>query len=445
MILNESNDLPKEIKKYLQKFGLENWKLETAEDKKYKLAIVIPALCEYENIRLLLESFTRCDATYFSETLIVFVVNNLKSVEENIKSDNVKTLELLRNIIAQKSNDELINKIKNCGLQVGLVDSSSKGNELPEKDGGVGLARKIGMDLVLTKFDYNSKGKNIILCTDSDSIVEENYITEVYNQVNKKNIRAGYVRFNHPVEGDFESQKAIVCYEIFLRYYLLGLQYAKSPYAIHTIGSTMLSDAETYAKIQGMNKRKAAEDFYFMEKLAKNTKLEYIKSTGIFPSGRGSWRVPFGTGQRVNRFLSNEVDEYQLYSPENFEIVKHWLEKFNSEEIFIADEYLKFAEHIDPVLRKFLAEQNFENDWQKILDNNKNEKQINRQKVFWFDGFKTLKLIHFLRDELNPNMNMFDALDKIFERMNINSPERNEDIPELDIQIKYLEILREIA
>jgi len=445
LILNKSNELPKEIKKYLQKFGLDNWKLETAKDKKYKLAIVIPALCEYKNIRLLLESFTRCDPCYFSETIIVFVVNNLKNVKKNIKSDNAKTIFLLKNIITQNNNDELVCKILNCGMQIGLVDASSEGNELPEKDGGVGLARKIGMDLVLSRFDYNKKGKNIILCTDSDSTVKENYITEVFTQVNNKNIKAGYVKFNHPIEGDLESRKAIVCYEIFLRYYVLALQYAKSPYAIHTIGSTMFSDAETYVKIQGMNKRKAAEDFYFMEKLAKNTGLEYIKTTGIYPSGRGSWRVPFGTGQRVNRFLSNEFNEYQLYSPESFEVLKQWLEKFNNKQICYADEYLEFANQIAPVLRKFLEEQNFETDWNKILDNNKNEKQINRQKIFWFDGFKTLKLIHFLRDRLNQNINMFDALNSIFQKMNITAPERNEKIPELDVQIKYLEILREIA
>lgn len=30
---------------------------------------------------------------------------------------------------------------------------------MPEKDGGVGLARKIGMDLALGHFDYKNSGK----------------------------------------------------------------------------------------------------------------------------------------------------------------------------------------------------------------------------------------------------------------------------------------------
>ena len=70
-----------------------------------------------------------------------------------------------------------------------------------------------------------------------------------------------------PVDND--ETKAIICYEIFLRYYVLGLKFAKSDYAFHTIGSTMLCTPDAYVKVEGMNKRKAAEDFYFLEKLAK--------------------------------------------------------------------------------------------------------------------------------------------------------------------------------
>ena len=98
---------------------------------------------------------------------------------------------------------------------------------------------------------------------------------------------------------------------------MLGLIYAKSPYAYHSIGSTMVCDADSYIKVQGMNKRKAAEVFYFLEKLSKITTIRKIGGTTVLPSSRGSWRVPFGTGQRVNRFLDNVQDEYILYSPKS--------------------------------------------------------------------------------------------------------------------------------
>ena len=90
----------------------------------------------------------------------------------------------------------------------------------------------------------------------------------------------------------------------------------------------MLCTPEAYVKVEGMNKRKAAEDFYFLEKLAKIYPIGEIKSTSVHPSKRGSWRVPFGTGRSVDRYLSNTRDEYLLYDPKSFMILKTWLEVF---------------------------------------------------------------------------------------------------------------------
>ena len=146
---------------------------------------------------------------------------------------------------------------------------------------------------------------------------------------------------------DDEETKAIICYEIFLRYYVLGLSFAKSEYAFHTIGSTMLCTPDAYVKVEGMNKRKAAEDFYFLEKLAKIFPIGEIKSTSIHPSKRGSWRVPFGTGKSVDRYLSNSRDEYLLYNPKSFVILKTWLEvlndTFNFRSIRLDEDFQKYS------------------------------------------------------------------------------------------------------
>ncbi len=87
----------------------------------------------------------------------------------------------------------------------------------------------------------------------------------------------------------------------------------------------MICSYDSYIKTEGMNKRKAAEDFYFLEKLAKNFPITKIESATVYPSGRSSWRVPFGTGQRVTRFLAKGQNEYLLYSTESFRILKLWL------------------------------------------------------------------------------------------------------------------------
>ncbi|MHB8854270.1 MAG: glycosyltransferase family 2 protein [Ignavibacteriaceae bacterium] len=441
--------IPLAVKKYLQKYSFSNWRIELSEFEGIENAVVIPAICEYGNLMILLSSFVEMDPKYFNSTLVVFVVNNLASSSMEIKKENEKTLSVIRSILNKdlKTGIETVDNVILSGLKVGLVDAASGGKELPEKDGGVGLARKLGMDLALSIFDFKSNNKKILICLDADCTVEKNYLTEIVQSFNRRNLSASVVNYEHRLNEDKETTAAIVCYEIFLRFYVLGLKYAKSPYALHTVGSTMICDFEAYIKVEGMNKKKAAEDFYFLEKLAKNVTVEKIGGTTVYPASRKSWRVPFGTGQRVSRFLSNVQDEYLLYDPKSFYILRDWLKVFHSLKNVNAKIYLKSAEKIDKNLFNFLTVQDFEMNWNKIVENSSGEKQLSVQKMRWFDGFRTLKLIHFLRDSEYPLINMFDALDEMFKHQEITSlPDRNNILlPSIKVQIEYLKTLRELT
>lgn len=426
------SSLPDNVNIYLKKYSLPDWSIERIENKLFDNVAVIPAISEYENLKKLIKSFSQNESKYFNNTLLLLVINNTQTSSPGVKDDNAKTIDFLR-------------KINPGNLNIGFVDASSAGKELPENHGGVGLARKIGMDLALTIFDYSSTSKKIIISTDADCTFDKNYLTEIVNNFNNRNLSAAAANFRHDISGDDGNTLAIICYEYYLRYYVLGLKYAGSPYAFHTIGSTMACDYESYIKIEGMNKRKAAEDFYFLEKLAKVVSVENISSTTVYPSRRASWRVPFGTGQRVNRFLSKERDEYKLYNPEIFEILKNWLAALNKNSGLVSD-YLSAAESIHPELYKFLIKQEFDRAFGKILNHAGSEKQLNLQKKLWFDGFRTLKLIHHLRDNVSPDINTFDAIDILFEKMKIScNIKRNKDgIPELSVQKEYLELLRKL-
>jgi len=441
-------DIPQKVEKYLKKFGIKNLQLNFQPGEKINNAIVIPAISEFENIKKLLVLLSENDPEYFKSTLVIFVINNLASSIPEVKKDNQKSLYLLRQLVQKKNlrNDPLVEKIIASGLNFAYVDTASKGYELPEKDGGAGLARKIGMDLALAIFDYASPAKKLLFCLDADCIIEQNYITSIIENFNSRKLSAAVVNFRHQIVPDSDTAEAIICYELFLRYYVLGLKFADSYYAFHTIGSTIICDYESYVKAGGMNKQKAAEDFYFLEKVAKNMNIDRIEDTTVYPSSRKSWRVPFGTGQRVTRFLQKVQNEYLLYNPKSFHILKQWLEIFNREDNFNVKEYLFEAKEINYELYNFLIEQNFSNDWGKILLNSKTEKQIFKQKIRWFDGFKTLKLIHYLRDKAYPLMNMFDALDEMLKNFNIQPIERNGiSIPPIGIQMKYLELLRKLT
>jgi hypothetical protein len=440
-------NLPPEVRQYLDKYSDPKWKIISDKIETINCVIVIPALAEYEFIRKLLLSLSDNEPTHFNNTLILFVINNLQKAPSEVKLQNLKTIQLIQNIIRKNKEDILINKIISSGLKIGFIDASTTGNEMPAKDGGVGFARKIGMDLALTLFNYNSTQKKIIASLDADCIVEKNYISEIQQNFNSQNLSAAFINFLHTPANDLNNNLAIICYEVFLRYYVLGLKYANSTFAFPTVGSTIVCDYKTYIKAEGMNKKKAAEDFYFMEKVAKITEIQKIDSTTVYPSARQSTRVPFGTGQRIIRFLSNIQNEYLVYSPQSFIILKKWLDVFNDHSVKSSEEYLEQAMKISTNLYNFLIEQKFQSNWERIKANFKYPETIQRQKFFWFDGFKTLKLIHYLRDNGITQTSMFASVDELLNLYNSSFIVgwKSNEVPAIDIQIKYLEILRKIT
>lgn len=394
--------------------------------------MVIPAIAEYENIKRLLISLNENLIHSLKNTLILFVINNVATSSEEVKSENLQTIKYLRWIMKENV----------FNLNLALIDCASEGKTLDSKTGGVGLARKIGMDSAL-KFLAST---GLLICLDADCVVSKDYLQNIFIHFEKNNPAAAVVRYEHTFV-DLKTEDAIICYEIFLRYYLLGLKFARSPFAHHTIGSTMICTAETYVAIGGMNKRKAAEDFYFIEKLAKDFKIAYIDDAIVYPSSRGSWRVPFGTGQRVNRFLSHERNEYLLYSPKNFITLKNWLEIFYEWNGRNAELIIEKADAISKELKNFLEQNNFMHTWEKISASTNNPEQINKQKNYWFDGFKTLKLIHHLRDTEDAPSPMFTALNDLFSLMKVAFDFKWEEeiIPPLELQKKYLLLLRKLT
>jgi hypothetical protein len=309
------------------------------------------------------------------------------------------------------------------------------------------MARKIGMDMALRLLKYSSAACNLIISLDADTLVQKNYLSAIKNYFTPK-VKTAIVAYEHQMPLNDEEQAAICCYEIFLRYWVLGLKYAKSPWAFHSIGSTIVTSTEAYLAVRGMNKREAGEDFYFLSKLAKMSKIGYIKETCVYPSARPSSRVPFGTGKRIQRFLAGESkEEYLLYDPRIFVILAEWLQLMKIQFKCGDDEILIKTELINPILKSFLKSCDFAAVWSKIRRNAKDEKTLTRQFNDWFDGFKTLKLINYFTREVYPQINMFEALDRILSMSGMPGLEHNAEtkIPQLEEQIKILQYLRQIS
>jgi hypothetical protein len=399
---------------YLEKKSLKKWNLEWNEFSGIQAAIVIPAICEFENIQRVLLSLAQNDKSSLQKSIVIFIINNSISSQQEVRDDNKSSLKFLRVLIRGNPSDQHSNQILQSGIRIGLIDASSDGKEFDDDEGGVGQTRKIGMDTALQVFDYSTPGKKIIISLDADCVVESNYLDEIINSFTKHNFSAATVEFDHNSSEDGINRLGILSYEIFLRHYVAGLLFAKSPYGYHTIGSTIVCDHEAYIKVGGMNTKKAAEDFYFLQKLAKHYTINRIGSTKVRPSARESWRVPFGTGKTMNDISSNKKN-ILLYDADVYIILKDWLVLLNSDLSLNSSLLLKEAKIIHPKLFNFLESRGFSKDWGKILENSKSVKQLDYQRKNWFDAFETLKLIHHLRDTSFPMLEIKSGVEKLFQ------------------------------
>ncbi len=166
--------------------------------------------------------------------------------------------------------------------------------------------------------------------------------------------------------------------------------------------------------------RQAGEDFYFLNKFAKLAPLGDVRATTVYPSARASGRVPFGTGRRMLRFLAGAPDENLIYDPRVFLLLKAWLEEIAREPGSSGNDLLAKAAAISPHLHSFLDCHHFATVWERIRGATRRHEYLTRQFHVWFDGFKTMKLIHEFSAAAFPPIHMFAALKILFQQMNIS-------------------------
>jgi len=320
-----------------------------------------------------------------------------------------------------------------------LVDRFSEGRQLPQK-GGVGHARKIGADLAAYLIQRQCIRSNWIHCSDADVHLPESYFTcseSMQNpmQENASQYAALTYPFRHRDDGDGTENTAVnlatQLYELSLRYYLAGLKYARSPYAFHTIGSTMAVDAVHYAKVRGFPKREAGEDFYLLNKLAKvGSVFELAEDPACQPlriRSRRSDRVPFGTGAAVNKItaLTDPPRDFRFYHPAVFELLQIYLKSLpaiwetrsNNPATCILPDSPDDSDQHDKLqaLLAGLTTIGIQQALDHAFRQSRDLKQFTRQMHTWFDAFRTLKLIHILRDHHLPSVNYAElAAQEIF-------------------------------
>jgi len=363
------------------------------------IIVVIPCFNETQLIKSL-ESLNSCDLPN-GWVEIITVINSSEISSNKIIENNAKTLELAKQWTILNAKNR---------ISFYFIDA----NNLPDKDAGVGLARKIGMDEAVIRFEQINKD-GIIACFDADSTCASNYLAELekHFQLHKKS-PACSIHFEHPLQGNEFSQEnyqAIEAYELHLRVYKNALQFCGFPFAFHTIGSSMAVKSKAYQKQGGMNKRKAGEDFYFLQKMMALGNFTELKTTVIYPSPRVSDRVPFGTGRAMQNYLSNEQKNYTTYSMESFLDLKQFVEQLdNLYNNIILELPLSVSEYLKTI--------SFDENLHKIRQNSTSLIHFKQLFFNWFNAFKVLKFVHFSRDNYYPDVDVFVAANELLKQLN---------------------------
>jgi len=387
------------LTKYLQTRSIQGpWRIAGCSETGFAGAVVIPALAESALLFATLRSLAANPPELLSRFLVLVVVNHREDAVPGDKEDNYETLKRLAAACPELAT-----------LRLSLVDAASPGMETPAKVGGVGLARKIGLDLALSRLEFTGQSP-LLVCLDADTLVEPSYLSAIDRHFRHATCGGAVIPFCHQPGATPHEQEAIDRYELFLRGYVLGLSLAGSPYAFHTIGSAMACTAKAYIRLGGMNRRPAAEDFYFLQQLHRTAGVEQLRGTLVYPSARPSHRVPFGTGRSVSRTLAGNAGEVMFYRPECFRILGSWLEMLTESLNSNSSSLLAKASAVSPHLADYLEITGFPGIWEKLWRNHRKEEALRSACHGWFDGLKTMKLIHHLSASPFPRCDPEEAL-----------------------------------
>lgn len=364
------------------------------------LCVVIP--CYYEaGIMDTIHSLEVCK--FSRNTLVIVVVNSGENTDSAVVNFNRSTYNVLLEYAFKNTRD-------NFSLYPIIIENVRK------KHAGVGFARKTGMDLAVSLFAAKDKTNGVIVSLDADTLVEKNFLNSIYDKyTSNSSITLSTHFFKHYVTSEDKSgdiTRAINQYELYLRYFRLAQEYCGFPYHIHTVGSAFAISADLYVKSGGMNRRQGGEDFYFLHKVIPNARHEYITDTCIYPQGRISDRVPFGTGP-VIRKLSETEEEYFVYNPSVFNDLK---KLFNSISELYKKQCFQNIE-LNSVLLEFLISIQFE---KKLIDIKRNSASLEsfKKKFFQvFDAFQMVKFLNYAHQNEFEKVNIKTAATNLLEMM----------------------------
>ena len=337
------------------------------------LYVAVPILNETE----LLDRFIRCISFQTFKKFKIFICVNQPDewwddpAKRKICENNVETLEKLKSIRE---------------FDVVVIDKSTRGNGWKGRRHGVGWARKTAMDAI----NELARTDDIILSLDADTTFRENYFSTVVENFRKNPdaVALTVPYFHEPVQ-DPEAYRAILRYEIYMRYYSINLWRIKSPYSFTALGSAMACPVSAYRVIGGMTPKMSGEDFYFLQKLRKYGRILIWNEEKVYPAVRFSDRVYFGTGPAMIRGNAGDWSGYPVYSPEFFDEIGETYRLFDS--FYTRTQPTRVTEFLSNLLKE-------DDPFKPLRENTRDPKRFIRACHEKFDG---LRILQYLRMRQN--------------------------------------------
>ena len=313
------------------------------------LRIAIPAMDELDFLPVTLDALSKQDSIFpFEVYVCVNQPDAFWSIPEKITvcENNQKLLTFLHNYKT---------------LPLHILDFASPGCGWKGKKAGVGLARKVLFERVLSECNP----KDIIVSLDADTTVRPHYLQSVANHfVQNPEKTALAVPYYHQVSGDDTTRdKALLRYEIYMRNYAINLLRIHSPYGFTALGSAIAMRAESLRKIGNITPLQSGEDFYLVQKFCKMGSLSLFNTECVYPAGRYSDRVPFGTGPAMCNGANGIWDSYPIYHHSFFNPIqdayRHLKELYDNSLTVSENDFLWFLQ----------KDQNKPDIWQEIRHN----------------------------------------------------------------------------
>ncbi|MFP4557429.1 MAG: glycosyltransferase [Bacteroidales bacterium] len=363
-------------------------KIDDAPHDDLGITVVLPAYNE-PNLWQSLESLMLCHKPECAVEVII-VVNYPANSHYDIERNAQHCIDLIRKA------DQICNNKRFRFIPLEAFN-------LTKKHAGVGLARKIGMDQAAWRLQRTQSPTKVIACFDADATCAKNYLTEIEKLWKEHpQTNACSIKYEHPIEGNEFEEKiydGIAQYELHLRYYMWAGRYIGHPHSYQTVGSSMACSASAYLRFGGMNKNKAGEDFYFLQKIIPHGNFKELYTTTVYPSPRVSDRVPFGTGRAMTKHLEADRSIYFSYNFESFISLKYFLEispitLFNASSKDISN----LLDSLPAPLIEFLIRNSFADAINEINANTSNPKTFHKRFYLWFNAFKLLKYLNFANE-----------------------------------------------